>query len=45
MKKLDFSMNLYQEKSRPKVYIKQISEKNNLVELTIEEVEQSLKEY
>ena len=67
-KDLDSSMNLYQEKTYPKGYIKQlqwdmaiglqqvdnlkpskyleqIREKNILGELTIEEVEQSLKEY
>ena len=67
-KDLDSSMNPYQEKSKPKGYIKQlqwdmaiglqqvdnlkpskyleqISEKNILGELTIKEVEQSLREY
>ena len=67
-KDLDSSMNPYQEKIKPKGYIKQlqwdmaiglqqvdnltpskylkqISEKNILGELTIKEVEQSLKEY
>ena len=67
-KYLDSSMNPYQEKSKPKGYIKQlqwdvaiglqqvdnlkpskylkqISEKNILGELTIKEVEQNLREY